>query len=202
MKNRLTLILASSSPSRKMILDKLQVPYQVMVPDIEEIVLAGEGVEEHVLRLSKEKALKVACDIANTINNPLIIGCDSVCVLKGEIMSKPENHATAVMQLQAASGNVVYFYSGVTLYNSNTKLMQQEVVRTAVHFKKLSHAMIEAYLEKDHPYQCAGSIRAEGLGIALVEKMEADDPNSLVGLPLIAVIRMLERDGFSLFDSN
>ena len=198
MKNNPLLILASSSSSRKMILDKLGVPYQTLSPDIDEQVLAGETVEGHVLRLSKEKALKIASDIMHTSSQALIIGCDSVCVLNGEIMSKPENHETAIAQLQAASGKVVYFYSGLTLYNSKNNTCQQEVVRTEVYFKSLSQAMIEAYLKKDQPYHCAGSIKAEGLGIVLVEKMLADDPNALVGLPLIALIRMLEAEGFSL----
>ena len=192
------LILASSSSSRKMILTKLGVPYQIIVPDIDETVLDGETVEGHVLRLAKEKALKVAQDIAHDTADALIIGCDSVCVLNGHIMSKPENHATAVAQLQASSGKIVYFYSGLALYNVRTKNLQQDVVRTEVHFKTLSHDTIEHYLQKDQPYHCAGSIKAEGLGIILVEKMLADDPNSVVGLPLIALIRMLEQEQFPL----
>ncbi len=128
----------------------------------------------------------------------LIIGCDSVCVLNGEIVSKPETHANAVQQLQASSGKIIYFYSGLTLYNTEFKRFQQTVVRTEVHFKKLSSEMIEAYLKKDQPYHCAGSIKAEGLGVVLIEKMIADDPNSLVGLPLIELIKMLEKEGVSL----
>lgn len=193
-----TLILASSSPSRKMILDKLNIPYQAVAPDIDETVLEGEAVEAHVLRLSREKALKIAADVAHRIPTALIIGCDSVCVLNGEIMSKPESHSAAMVQLQAASGKIVYFYSGLALYHSKNKTCQQEVVRTEVHFKQLSNVCIEAYLKKDQPYHCAGSIKAEGLGVILVEKMIADDPNSLVGLPLIALIRMLEKEQFPL----
>lgn len=198
MMNEPILVLASSSSSRKMILDKLNIPYQAIAPDIDEMVLANETVEAHVLRLSRDKALKIAADVAHTIPAALIIGCDSVCVLNDEIMSKPEDHLAAVAQLQAASGRVVYFYSGLTLYHSKNKTSQQEVVRTEVHFKQLSSACIEAYLKKDQPYHCAGSIKAEGLGVILVEKMIADDPNSLVGLPLIALIRMLEKEGFPL----
>jgi septum formation protein len=195
MKKKLRLILASGSASRKMILNKLATPYEVIVPDIDETVLPGEEVVAHVLRLSKEKALKVAGEIGGDVA-ALIVGCDSVCVLNGEIMSKPENHAVAVIQLRASSGKVVYFYSGLALYNAQTKHLQQEVVRTEVHFKHLSDALIEAYLHKDQPYHCAGSIKAEGLGVMLIEKMIADDPNSLVGLPLIALIGMLEHEGF------
>lgn len=197
MKN-LPLVLASSSASRKMILNKLGVPYEVIIPNIEEVVLENESVQDHVLRLAKEKALKAAHDISGKINftAALIIGCDSVCVLNGEIMSKPENHAAAVQQLRAASGKIIYFYSGLALYNSQTKHLQQGVVKTEVHFKHLSDTSIETYLQKDKPYSCAGSIRAEGLGIILVEKMIADDPNSLIGLPLIKLIEMLEKENF------
>lgn len=190
--NNLPLILASSSASRKMILDKLGLPYQAIAPDIDESVLPNEVVEAHVSRLAKDKALKVAEKNAAA----LIVGCDSVCVLQGMIMSKPEDHDAAVKQLQAASGQVVYFYSGLALYNSQTRHLQQSLVRTEVHFKRLTNNIIEAYLEKDKPYACAGSIRAEGLGIILIEKMIADDPNSLVGLPLIELIGMLEKEKF------
>lgn len=195
MKN-LPLILASSSASRKMIVDKLGIPYQVMAPDIDETVFPDESVEDYVLRVSKEKAMKISQDIAANISAALIIGCDSVCVLNDTIMSKPENHAAAVQQLQASSGKIVYFYSGLALYNSQTSNLQQTVVRTEVHFKQLTDTIINAYLQKDAPYSCAGSIRAEGLGIILIEKMIADDPNSLVGLPLIKLVEMLEKEKF------
>ncbi len=190
----LPLVLASSSPSRKMILNKLGLPYAAISPDIDETVFPDEKVETHVLRLAKEKALK----IAEQQPSALIIGCDSVCVLNGEIMSKPETHIEAVRQLKAASGKSIFFYSGLALYNSKTGHLQQEVVRTEVHFKTLNDALIEDYLRKDQPYNCAGSIKAEGLGIILVDKMIADDPNSLVGLPLIALIKMLEQEQFQL----
>ncbi len=191
------LILASSSPSRKMILNKLGIPYQAISPEIDEQVLPGEEATAHVLRLAKEKALKVA---ENITTPSLIIGCDSVCILNGEIMSKPETHAVAVKQLEASSGKIVYFYSGLALYHSATQQWQHSVTRTEVHFKTLSPALIEVYLQKDQPYQCAGSIKAEGLGIILIDKMIADDPNSLVGLPLIELIRMLEQVGFLFFN--
>lgn len=195
------LILASSSASRKMILNKLQINYEAISPDIDEHVLPNEGVESHVLRLSQEKAFKVAENLSTAYLPALIIGCDSVCVLNNEIMSKPETHQNAVNQLQASSGKVVYFYSGLSLYSTVSKKIQQELVRTEVYFKVLSNELIEAYLERDKPYHCAGSIKAEGLGVALIDKMIADDPNSLVGLPLIALIRMLEREKFAFLHS-
>ena len=114
-------------------------------------------------------------------------------------MSKPETHEAAVAQLQASSGKIIYFYSGLALYHSGRQHLQQKVVRTEVHFKSLSAELIEAYLQKDQPYHCAGSIQAEGLGIILIDKMIADDPNSLVGLPLIELIKMLENEHFQFF---
>jgi septum formation protein len=201
-KHSLPLILASSSASRKMILNKLGCSYTAISPEIDESVLSGESVEAHVLRLSKEKALKVAEDITNSHpsspSEALIIGCDSVCVLNGQIMSKPETHDVAVEQLRASSGKVIYFYSGLSLYNLATQNLQQKVVRTEVHFKTLSEDLIQKYLQKDQPYQCAGSIQAEGLGIILIDKMIADDPNSLVGLPLIELVKMLENESQKL----
>jgi septum formation protein len=192
------LILASSSPSRKMILNKLGLPYQAISPDIDETVWPNEAAEEHVLRLAKEKALKVSVERPD-LTPALIIGCDSICILNGEIMSKPENHAAAITQLRASSGKIVYFYSGLVLYNTQTQQIQQKAVRTEVHFKTLNDLLIEAYLQKDQPYRCAGSIKAEGFGIILINKMIADDPNSLIGLPLIELIRMLEHESFAFF---
>lgn len=197
--SQLKLILASSSPSRKMILNKLQIKYEAISPDIDEAVLPNEDVEAHVLRLSQEKAMKVAECFSETSSPALIIGCDSVCVLNGAIVSKPETHENAVAQLRASSGRVVYFYSGLSLYNTQTGALQQELVRTEVHFKLLSDQLIESYLQRDKPYYCAGSIQAEGLGVILIDKMIADDPNSLIGLPLIALIRMLEKEGLLFF---
>lgn len=195
------LILASSSPSRKMILNKLQLSYEAISPDIDESLLTNESVQAHVLRLAKEKALKVASDLPKETLPAFVIGCDSVCVLNDEIMSKPETHENAVKQLEASSGKIIYFYSGLTLYNASTKKLQEKIVRTEVHFKQLSKELIETYLQLDKPYHCAGSIRAEGLGIVLINKMIADDPNSLVGLPLIALIEMLENEGFQLMSA-
>lgn len=192
----LQLILASSSSSRKMILNKLQIPYEAISPEIDETLFPNEKVEEYVLRLAKEKALKIAHDLPLEKLPALIVGCDSVCVLDNEIMSKPETHENAVKQLRASSGKIIYFYSGLALYNTKTQNLQQEVVVTEVHFKNFSNEFIEMYLQRDKPYHCAGSIQAEGLGVILIDKMIADDPNSLVGLPLIALVRMLENEKF------
>lgn len=194
MKLPLPLILASSSSSRKMLLDKLNFPYRAVAPDIDETVLKNETAEKHVLRLAEAKAKK----IAEIEKNALIIGCDSVCVLNRKIVSKPENHNEAFRQLKAASGKIIYFYSGLVLCNSETKKTQKKSVKTAVHFKKLSDKMIEDYLKMDQPYHCAGSIKIESLGIFLIKKMVSEDPNSVIGLPLIVLITMLENEGLTL----
>lgn len=192
------LILASSSPSRKMILNKLDLPYEAISPDIDESVLPGEAPRAHVLRLAEAKARKVA--LAHP--DALIIGSDSICILNGEIMSKPESHAEAVRQLQASSGKIIFFHTGLVLLNSKTNALQKEVVTTEVHFKVLSNELIEAYLLRDQPYGCAGSIKVEGLGVILIDKMIADDPNSVVGLPLIKLVEMLERAQVKLLASQ
>lgn len=192
------LILASSSPSRKMILNKLGLPYEAISPDIDEAVFPKEAPQTHVLRLAEAKARKIA------LTNPdaLIIGSDSVCILNGEIMSKPESHPEAVHQLQASSGKVIFFHTGLVLLNSKTNTLQKEVVTTEVHFKPLSDELIEAYLLRDQPYGCAGSIKVEGLGVILIDKMIADDSNSVVGLPLIKLVEMLGRAQFQLLPIN
>ena len=192
----MNLILASSSKSRFHILSKLQVPFAQVIPDIDESVLPGEEPIAHVLRLAVNKAKKVA----ETHQNALIIAADSVAILNNEIVSKPETYENAVKQLQHASGNIIYFHTGLCLINSKTGNIQTAVETIKVHFKQLSLQSIKAYLEKDKPFDCAGSIKAEGLGIALIEKFDCDDPNSLIGLPLIKLISMLENEGFFVLD--
>jgi MAF protein len=186
------LILASSSKSRFHILSKLQVPFAQVIPDIDESVLPNEQPIDHVLRLATSKAKKVA----ESHKNALIIAADSVAILNNEIVSKSETYENAVQQLQHASGNIIYFHTGLCLMNSKSGNIQTTVETIKVHFKKLSDQTIKAYLKKDKPFDCAGSIKAEGLGIALIEKFDCDDPNSLIGLPLIKLISMLEKEGF------
>jgi septum formation protein len=171
-----------------MILNKLGLPYEAISPDIDETVLPGEAPHAHVLRLAEAKARKIAL----TQSEALIIGSDSVCILNGEIMSKPETHEEAVRQLRSSSGKVIFFHTGLVLLNSKINQLQKATVTTEVHFKTLSDELIEAYLLRDQPYGCAGSIKVEGLGVILIDKMIAEDPNSVVGLPLIKLIEMLK----------
>lgn len=186
-----TLILASTSPFRQQILQKLNIDFEVDSPDVNEQALENESPSELVQRLSKAKALAVATRHPEA----LIIGSDQVAVLNKQILGKPHTHDNAVLQLKAASGKRVEFLTGLCLYNSKTQQAQIACVPFTVHFRHLSDDQIERYLKQDKPYNSAGSFKSEGLGISLFEKLEGDDPNTLIGLPLIELVRMLENEG-------
>ena len=171
-------------------------PFEVANPNIDETPLEGETPIALVERLAIEKAQAVAADHPNS----LVIGSDQVALHGKEIVGKPHTHERAVEQLRTASGKEIRLFTGLALVNSETRSVQSEVVPYTVHFKALSNTVIENYLRKEQPYNCAGSVRSEGLGIALLEKFEGDDPNTLIGLPLIRVIAMLENENFSIFD--
>ncbi|HCO4393500.1 TPA: septum formation inhibitor Maf [Escherichia fergusonii] len=185
------LILASTSPWRRALLDKLAVTFECAEPEVDETPLPGESPRHLVLRLAQAKAQS----LAERYPAHLIIGSDQVCVLDGEITGKPLSEENARLQLRKASGNIVTFYTGLALYNSATGNLQTEVEPFDVHFRHLSDAEIDNYVRKEHPLQCAGSFKSEGLGIALFERLEGRDPNTLVGLPLIALCQMLRREG-------
>ena len=186
------LILASSSPFRRQILDKLQLDYNCISPDIDESAFENEAPERLVARLAVEKAKK----IAETEHDSLIIGSDQVAVLEGEVLGKPHTHENAVKQLQKLSGHRVTFLTGLALVNSSTGHIQSETVPFDVVFRTLSDAMIEKYLHAEKPYNCAGSFKSEALGIVLFDKLEGEDPNTLMGLPLIRLVRLLENEDF------
>jgi septum formation protein len=188
------LILASSSPFRRQILDKLQLEYSCISPDIDESAKETETPQELVARLAEAKARKVA----STESNSLIIGSDQVAVLGNEILGKPHTHENAVKQLRKLSGHTVTFLTGLSLINSETGQAQTEVVPFKVVFRQLTDEMIENYLRAEEPYNCAGSFKSEALGIVLFEKLEGDDPNTLIGLPLIRLVRMLEQEGLKV----
>ena len=189
------LVLGSSSPFRKMLLERLMVPFETSNPDIDETPLQNETPIQLVERLAIEKAQAVAL----TYPNALIIGSDQVALHGNEIVGKPHTHERAVEQLRTASGKKITLFTGLALINAKTGTVQSEVIPYTVHYKTLSEEVIEAYLRKEQPYNCAGSVRSEGLGIALLERFEGDDPNTLIGLPLIRLIAMLENEGFDLF---
>ena len=188
------LILASTSPYRKALLERLQVDFQCAAPDVDESPLAGESVENVVARLAKLKAEAVAATHPDT----LIIGSDQSAVLEGEILTKSGNFDNAVRQLKKASGKRIVFQTGLCLLNSASGNIQTACVPYTVVFKPLTQAMIEHYVKKEQPYNCAGSFKSEGLGIALFERFEGEDPNALIGLPLIKLVEMLNNEGFSV----
>lgn len=188
------LILASSSPFRRELLERLHIPFEVIAPEVDETPHAGEAPSALVQRLALEKAHKIAGQQPGT----LVIGSDQVAVYNGSIVGKPHNHNNAVQQLRAASGKTVTLYTGLALINADTRRVQCEVIPYRVSFRPLTDAQIESYLYKEQPYSCAGSVRSEGLGIALLEKFEGDDPNTLIGLPLIRLVRMLENEGMQI----
>jgi len=188
------LILASSSPFRRELLARLDIPFICCSPDIDESALPDEQPEQTALRLSQEKARKVAAQYPQA----LIIGCDQVATLDGQQIGKPGTHANAARQLQSMRGREVTFHSALCLYNAASGTMQADVVPYVVEFRMLSDAQIENYLHKEQPYNCAGSAKSEGLGIALIARMEGTDPNALIGLPLIRLITMLQNEGLTI----
>jgi len=188
------LILASSSEYRRQLLQKLLIPFNSISPHIDESVLAGEKPQETALRLAQEKAKK----IGNEYPHALVIGCDQVATVDGEQLGKPLNHNNATAQLQKMRGREVVFHSALCLYNAATGNMQADVVPYLVKFRQLSDEQIESYLTKEQPYHCTGSAKSEGLGIALIERMLGEDPNALIGLPLIKLITMLQNEGINV----
>lgn len=192
--NNRRLVLASTSPFRQALLARLGLPFEVCPPAVEETFLPDESAPALVARLAEAKARAVAAQQPNA----LIVGSDQVAVLANEIIGKPADHPRAVAQLQRASGQTVTFYTGLCLLDSQSNQQQLGVESFAVTFRALTAEMIENYLHREQPYQCAGSFKSEGLGIALFERLVGDDPTSLIGLPLIRLTRMLEAAGMAV----
>ncbi|MCP5424474.1 MAG: septum formation inhibitor Maf [Gammaproteobacteria bacterium] len=185
------LILASTSPFRRELLERLGLPFATRAPDADETPLPHETAEALVARLAEAKARAVAPHEPGT----LIIGSDQVAVLDGDILGKPGDHERAKRQLQRASGRTVRFLTGLCLLDSDSGRLQVDTIPFHVTFRSLSTRQIERYLHREQPYQCAGSFKSEGLGIALFANMQGNDPNSLIGLPLIRLVHMLEAEG-------
>jgi MAF protein len=185
------LVLASTSVFRSQLLERLGLPFVTAAPDIDESHLPDEPPEALVQRLALQKAEAVA----SSYPDALIIGSDQVACLDDLVLGKPGNHEKAREQLGCSSGRVVRFLTGLCLLDAATGKYQVCCEPFSVHFRNLSQEQIEAYLQREQPYNCAGSFKSEGLGIALFSRMEGDDPNSLVGLPLIRLIAMLEHFG-------
>lgn len=188
------LVLASTSPFRRDVLQKLKIEFDVQAPEIDETAQDNEIPQELVARLSEAKARAVARDYPDA----LIIGSDQVAVLDNNILGKPGDHENARKQLAMASGKKITFFTGLCLYNSATDHAQVRCVPFDVYFRKLTEEQIERYLQVDQPYNCAGSFKSEGFGISLFEKLDGEDPNTLIGLPLIELIRLLATEGLNI----
>jgi septum formation protein len=193
-----TLVLASTSPYRKLLLERLGLPFETASPDVDETALTNETPEALVARLAEAKARAIASHYPNA----LIIGSDQVAVLDGAILGKPGDHATATQQLRNASGRQINFLTGLCLLNTDTQQAQVKVVPFSVTFRNLKESQIQHYLNVEKPYDCAGSFKSEGFGIGLFECLEGQDPNALIGLPLIELITMLLAEGVDVLSPN
>ena len=189
---QIELVLASSSPFRQRLLGQLSVEFRALNPNIDESPLPDEKPEALVRRLSIAKARAVV----SRAPAALIIGSDQVAFHRGKVVGKPRDHADAVAQLLSSSGKTITFFTSVSLLNSFNGNLQTEVVPYEVRFRTLTREKIEHYLEREQPYGCCGSLRADGLGIALLDKLRGEDPTALIGLPLTVLALMLEKEGF------
>jgi len=188
------LVLASTSPFRKALLEKLGIAFRSCAPRIDESAQPGEDPRQLVMRLSSEKARAVTKEFPDA----LIIGSDQVACINGAIIGKPGGREGAISQLKTASGRKVDFYTGLSLLNSATGRQQTICEPFAVHFRSLRQEQIERYLDAEKPYNCAGSFKSEGLGISLFRRLQGDDPNALIGLPLIRLVEMLNVEGIEI----
>ena len=189
------LVLGSTSVYRRELLSRLRVPFTVEPPHVDETPRAGETPAELARRLAAAKAAAVAAHHPDAI----VIGSDQVADLEGEPLGKPGNHPNALAQLRRMSGRTVVFQTAVTVMCRATGFAQHELAPVRVRFRDLADDEIEAYLRAEQPYDCAGSAKSEGLGIALLEAIDSDDPTALVGLPLIRTCRMLRAAGLRVF---
>ncbi|WP_282372050.1 Maf family protein [Pseudomonas sp. PS02290] len=190
----LPLLLASSSPYRRELLDRLRLPFVCASPDIDESRRPNEPAIDLVTRLAREKAMA----LAERFPDHLIIGSDQVAVLGEQILGKPHTFERALEQLKESSGNSVSFLTGLALFNSRTGQCQVDCVPFTVHMRQLDEARISRYLHAEQPYDCAGSFKAEGLGVSLFRSTEGADATSVIGLPLIRLVDMLMNEGIEL----
>ncbi len=196
------LILASGSRYRRELLSRLQIDFSVAAPDVDEAPMVGEHPEQTAARLAQQKAEAIAASSPNAV----IIGSDQVATLDGEQIGKPGTHANALAQLKKMQGRRVVFHTALCLLDTReayfAQRLQRDIVDTTVTFRRLPEQQLDAYLRIEQPYDCAGSAKNEGLGIALIAAINSDDPTALTGLPLIALTGMLMRAGFTFFDNR
>ena len=185
------LLLGSTSPYRRELLARLRIPFEVAAPEVDETAYPSETPKQLACRLAMAKARAVAARFPSHV----VIGSDQVADLDGLALGKPGDHARAVLQLQQMRGQTVVFQTAVAVVCRDSGFAQMDLAQVQVKFRELSDAQIEAYLLAEMPYDCAGSAKSEGLGIALLERIDNDDPSALVGLPLIRTCRMLEAAG-------
>jgi len=190
-KNARPLVLGSTSRYRRALLERLRIPFAVVAPDVDEAPLPGEPPAATALRLSEAKARAVAA----RYEDALVIGSDQVADCDGRAVSKPGTRERAFAELRALSGRTVVFHTGVALVDAASGRCQKELVAVTSTFRPLSDAEIESYLDREAPYDCAGGVKSEALGIVLFDRIASDDPSALVGLPLIALARMLRNEG-------
>ena len=188
------IILASSSPYRKKLLKRLDITFTTVSPEINERYFQDELISDYVLRLAKTKAES----IVSKNNNSLIIAADQALQCDKKILGKPGNYNKAKEQLIFMSNRSLTFYTGLCLINTETKIIEEDVISFRVDFRKLTESEIENYLVKEKPYDCAGSFKSEKLGISLLKKMNGDDPTALIGLPLIRLCKMLRNQGVNI----
>lgn len=192
------LILGSTSRYRRELLQRLRVPFDVVSPDVNETPSPGEAPQALATRLALAKAKAVAALHPNAV----VIGSDQVADLNGEPLGKPGTHERAVVQLQRMRGQTVIFQTAVSVVCVESQFEQTELAQIKVRFRELSDAEIEAYLRAEEPYDCAGSAKSEGLGIALLDAIDNDDPTALIGLPMIRTARLLRIAGIELLGAT
>jgi septum formation protein len=190
---KIKIILASTSKYRAELLARLQIPFDIAKPDIDEVPNVGESPENTALRLAIAKATVVA-DAQPSSSDVLVIGSDQVAELNGKHMGKPGTRENATLQLQAMRGQTLVFHTAVALVRVNSKKIQSRVVPTEVVFRRYADHEIQNYLDREDALDCAGSAKSEGLGAALISRMRSDDPTALIGLPLLALIDMLAEE--------
>jgi len=192
------LVLGSSSSYRRTLLERLRLPFEVAVPRVGEELIAGETLASAALRLAEDKARAAA----SAYRNALVIGCDQIANCEGFALGKPGTRERAIAQLARMSGRTVVFHTGVALVDAASGRCSRRLVDVVSTFRRLTHDEIVAYVDREEPFDCAGSVRSEALGIALFEKITSDDPTALIGLPLIALTDLLRAEGVSVLPSG
>lgn len=198
MEKRPPLVLASTSVYRRELLARLGMPFETAVPDVDETPLPGETPGATAWRLAEAKARSVAA----RYEHALVLGSDQVADLDGVAVSKPLSHSVAALQLARVSGRSVVFHTAVALVDAASGRCEERLVDVTTNFRTLTPAAIEQYLRREQPYDCAASVKAEALGIAIVESIRSDDPTALIGLPLISVVDLLRAEGIDVLAAD